>query len=71
MVDTFLIISFGIPSEAIRLSIVRGVAVASIAPDRCPACDERNGWSSVDQSNKGFSVGKVAVGAVLLGPLLV
>lgn len=43
--------------------------MASIAPDRCPACGERNGWSSADQSNKGFSVGKAAVGAVLLGPV--
>ena len=26
-------------------------------------------WKKVDESNKGFSVGKAAVGAVLLGPV--
>ena len=38
-------------------------------PDRCPMCGEKVMWKKVDQSNKGFSVGKAAVGAVLLGPV--
>lgn len=39
------------------------------APDKCPMCGERLNWKLVDTSNKGFSVGKAAVGAVLLGPV--
>ena len=39
------------------------------APDKCPMCGERINWKLVDTSNKGFSVGKAAVGAVLLGPV--
>ena len=35
--------------------------------DRCPMCGEVLQWKLVDTSNKGFSVGKAAVGAVLLG----
>lgn len=43
--------------------------MANIAPDCCPACGESKGWVQVDQSNKGFSVGKAAVGGILLGPV--
>ena len=32
-------------------------------------CGEVLQWKLVDTSNKGFSVGKAAVGAVLLGPV--
>lgn len=39
------------------------------APDKCPMCGERSKWKLVDSSNKGFSVGKAAVGAVILGPV--
>lgn len=39
------------------------------APDKCPMCGERINWKLVDVSKKGFSVGKAAVGAVLLGPV--
>lgn len=39
------------------------------APDRCPMCGERLNWKKVDESNKGFSVGKAAAGAVLLGSI--
>jgi predicted RNA-binding Zn-ribbon protein involved in translation (DUF1610 family) len=39
------------------------------APNRCPVCGEISQWRVVDMSNKGFSVGKAAVGAVLLGPV--
>ena len=39
----------------------------SKAPDKCPMRGERLNWKKVDESNKGFSVGKAAVGAVLLG----
>ena len=39
------------------------------APERCPMCGEQQNWKLVDVSKKGFSVGKAAVGAVLLGPL--
>lgn len=43
--------------------------MASKAPKCCPSCGEMQGWKAVDQSNKGFSVGKAAAGAVLLGPI--
>lgn len=39
------------------------------APNRCPMCGEVLQWKLVATSNKGFSVGKAAVGAVLLGPV--
>ena len=39
------------------------------APKRCPACHTLEGWKQVNEGNKGFSVGKAAVGAVLLGPV--
>ena len=39
------------------------------APMQCPICGNRESWKLVDKSNKGFSVGKAAVGAVLLGPI--
>lgn len=32
-------------------------------------CGAVSEWKQVDTSNKGFSVGKAAVGAVLLGPV--
>ncbi len=38
-------------------------------PDKCPMCGEKDLWKQVDEENKGFSVGKAAVGAVLLGPI--
>lgn len=41
----------------------------SKAPDKCPMCGEKQKQKLVDSTNKGFSVGKAAVGAVLLGPL--
>lgn len=37
----------------------------SKVPDKCPMCGEKTLWKKVDESNKGFSVGKAAVGAVL------
>ena len=33
------------------------------APAKCPMCNESLKWVKVDQSKKGFSVGKAAVGA--------
>ena len=39
------------------------------APSRCPMCDEYDKWKKVDTSKQGFSVGKAAVGGVLLGPV--
>ncbi len=39
------------------------------APDNCPMCGERTNWKLVDEAKKGFSVGKAAAGAVLLGPV--
>ena len=32
-------------------------------------CGEKQKWILVDQTKKGFSVGKAAAGAVLLGPV--
>lgn len=40
-----------------------------MAPDRCPICGEIANWRLVDETKKGFSVGKAAIGAVLLGPI--
>ena len=39
------------------------------APAKCPMCNEVIMWKKVDQSKKGFSVGKAAVGGLLLGPV--
>lgn len=39
------------------------------APLLCPNCGEISGWNLIDTSNKGFSVGKAAVGGILLGPV--
>ena len=39
------------------------------APVKCPMCGEIAKWKIVDVSNKGFSVGKAAVGGLLLGPI--
>ncbi|WP_312652538.1 hypothetical protein [Proteiniclasticum sp.] len=39
------------------------------APSKCPMCDEKIKWEKVDAQKKGFSVGKAALGGVLLGPV--
>ena len=39
------------------------------APKKCPMCNEAAAWKKVDTSKKGFSVGKAAVGGLLLGPV--
>lgn len=39
------------------------------APEKCPICGEKAAWKLVDTSKKGFSVGKAAAGAILLGPI--
>lgn len=39
------------------------------APEKCPMCGEKDKWIMVDSGNKGFSVGKAAAGALLLGPV--
>ena len=39
------------------------------APNRCPMCGETLKWKKVDTQKKGFSVGKAAVGGLLLGPV--
>ena len=41
----------------------------SKAPKKCPMCGDKAGWKRVDESKKGFSVGKAAVGGVLFGPM--
>lgn len=38
------------------------------APSKCPMCGEAVKWKKVDVQKKGFSVGKAAVGGLLLGP---
>lgn len=40
-----------------------------VAPFKCPMCGNMETWKLVDTSNKGFSVGKAATGAFLLGPI--
>lgn len=37
-------------------------------PTSCPSCNAA-GFKQIDTNKKGFSVGKAAAGAVLLGPL--
>lgn len=39
------------------------------APSKCPMCGESLTWKKIEESKKGFSVGKAAVGALLLGPI--
>lgn len=39
------------------------------APTQCPMRGEILRWRLVNTSNKGFSVGKAATGAVLFGPV--
>lgn len=39
------------------------------APVKCPMCGNSLEWKKVDTANKGFSVGKAAVGGILLGPV--
>ena len=39
------------------------------APKECPMCGEIAKWKKVDTENKGFSVGKATLGALLLGPI--
>lgn len=38
------------------------------APYICPMCGSSN-WVKVDTTKKGFSVGKAAIGGILLGPV--
>ncbi len=38
-------------------------------PNKCPMCGETLMWKKVDAQKKGFSVGKAAVGGLLLGPV--
>ena len=40
-----------------------------LAPQQCPVCGESAKWIRVDVGKKGFSVGKAAIGGVLLGPV--
>lgn len=39
------------------------------APYSCPMCGETKKWKQIDNSKKGFSVGKAVVGGFLLGPV--
>ena len=39
------------------------------APNKCPMCKERKGWVMVDETKKGFSVGKAVVGGLIAGPV--
>lgn len=39
------------------------------APDKCPMCGNSLTWKKVDTTKKGFSLGKAAVGGLLLGPV--
>jgi tellurium resistance protein TerD len=39
------------------------------APKSCPVCGAVSEWIQVDKTKKGFSLGKAAVGGVLLGPV--
>ena len=39
------------------------------APNRCPMCGEYEAWKKIDTQKKGFSLGKAAIGGILLGPI--
>lgn len=39
----------------------------SKSPSCCPLCGEQTKWILVDQSHKGFSVGKAAVVGLMFG----
>ncbi len=39
------------------------------APNKCPMCKKTDKWTLVDQTKKGFSLGKAALGGFLLGPV--
>ena len=39
------------------------------APEKCPMCSKSENWKKVDEGKKGFSVGKAAAGALILGPI--
>ena len=41
----------------------------AIAPTKCPMCGEFTKWKKIDTENKCFSVGKAAIGGILLGPV--
>lgn len=39
------------------------------APKNCPMCKDSLEWKQVDETKKGFSLGKAALGGILLGPV--
>lgn len=39
------------------------------APEKCPMCGEVTKWVLVDDQRHGFSVGKAALGAIIVGPI--
>lgn len=43
--------------------------MAEHAPDYCPSCGAYKEWRKVGEGKQGFSVGKAAVGGLLLGPI--
>ena len=47
----------------------KGMLFMANAPNRCPMCNDVYGWKRVDTERKGFSVGKAAIGGLLLGPV--
>lgn len=49
--------------------MLKGEVGMGKAPSKCPMCGNSITWKKVDESNKGFSVGKAAVGAVIFGPV--
>ena len=55
--------------QIVGIILLKGESNMGAAPNRCPMCGEVIQWKLVDTSNKGFSVGKAAVGGILLGPV--
>lgn len=43
--------------------------MAERAPSCCPSCGAVDEWNIVGTGNQGFSVGKAAIGGLLLGPI--
>ena len=54
--------------DGVKIAVRNGVRKMGFAPSKCPMCNSTQ-WKKIDTSKSGFSVGKAAVGGVLLGPV--
>lgn len=61
------VMCFSCVTSVTHFFILGGVKMK--APECCPMCNNITSWKKVDETKKGFSVGKAAVGGLLLGPV--